>query len=108
MKSFQQRVLDEIEKAANDAGCDVMQHATYANVGMLYLTKQNPAFGGPIQTVVKISYDFQHKATILFNGAKHGPSGIDNYYFSPTDNERMNAAIDRVRTAINEAKVAAN
>lgn len=89
MRSLQDKVLGALEQIAVDAGLEAVQQRDWANTGSVYAQRG-------FSTVAKFSYDFQkNRGLILFNDAKHGPPGIDNYWFEPTDDTRINEMLVR-------------
>jgi uncharacterized protein involved in type VI secretion and phage assembly len=88
MRSFQSKILDAMEQIAVKVGLDVVQESDWANTGRIL------AQDG-FTTVATAKYEFQGKAMILFNGAKHGPPGDDNYWFDASDGPRIEEMLDR-------------
>ena len=92
MKSFQDKVLAELERIALaiDETLDVVQEAQYANTGRILVQRG-------FDTIVTLSYQFQSGGDnmLLINGAQHGPPGPDNYYVSATESARINQLFRR-------------
>jgi len=89
MRSFQTKLLTEMETIAVSCSLEAVDQRDWANTGEVLAQRG-------FTTVAKFSYDFQNsRVMILINGAKHGPPGIDNYYFHPTDTERINELLMR-------------
>lgn len=93
--NYQDAVLKEIEEVAEAAGLGTFTEYSYTNIGAIFI-------GSPSNIVASISFDFQGqgKNTLLINGAKHGPPGPDNYYFSATETGRYREFIDRVKELV--------
>lgn len=90
-QSYQQAVIEDITYWANRKGEPVMTQHQYANMGTLFI-------GSPSRILITIGFNFQSSNTmLLINGAQHGPPGPDNYYFAPTEVERYQQFIDRLK-----------
>lgn len=92
---YQHIVLKEIGEVAEAAGLGTFTEYKYGNVGTIHI-------GSPSDIVASISFTFQGqgKNTLLINGAKHGPPGPDNYYFSATETGRYREFIARVKELV--------
>jgi len=87
MITFREKLFNEIERLAANAGLETVQHDGFI------LAQELDGF----ITVVQLKYEFSSGSPImlLINGAKHGPPGIDNYYVKATDYERINEFLRR-------------
>lgn len=83
MKSFQEKVLAEVERIAAKCDLDLVREYDFGNCGTIYAQ-----YGW--ETVATLRYDFQTGGSkLLINGAQHGPPGPDNYFVTPRDYKRL-------------------
>jgi len=100
MKTFQERIFEELEEAVKKAGCEAVIQHVYANTGTILIYKKNPAFGaGPLLQVARAYFDIQSGTSkIAFNGAPSlEPTNypLFVFYFEPHEDTKINAMFKR-------------
>jgi len=93
--SYQQAMLDELEKVAADLGSPTVIAKNWANTGTLIA-------GTPFTQYATVYFDFQSDyATFQFNGASAGAAGM-SFYVKITDTAKANEMLGRWRELVAE------
>lgn len=102
MKSFQTRLFEQLEKIANEHGCELVQKAEYANTGTLMALEKGAAY----KLVARLRYSIHDGISeIRFNGTSDGPwldpaspyrrRNPDCIYFRADEPDKVNAVFTR-------------